>query len=150
MNRVKMVYAVSLWALFSLVQGCGGMMAMGGPSESYDKFSYEIALSLKKEAPDLMNKATTPYDQNWQAVQGLEHRMNQAYRHVKTLKGREEAVALWTNLVDPKKPLLGGFLEKWKRDQSLGKAYVEEVKVNVLRTLNTIIELEGMKKHMAM
>src|SRR5215469_11015911 len=93
---------------------------------SYDQVAYEHATSTKAEALLLMDRASTPYSQNTEKVDGVMLDLNKAYEYDKGRAKNQITVQLWTKLLNPEGNLFGGFIRYWKSRGELHSAYIEE------------------------
>ena len=111
----------------------------------YSQFAYEQATSLKVESLALMDEATEPFSNHGEEVKELKEKIEKAYEYAKGMKHNEISARQWEILKDPNRNLLGGFLERWSKESTLGKAYVKEKKKQVGEAFDTIIGLESGK-----
>ena len=111
----------------------------------FSQTAYRQATSLKVESLELMNEATTPYEEHEQDVEELRTEVEKAYEYAKGLPNNEVTTRQWDILKDPGRNLLGGFLERWRERSTLSRAFVDEAKALVADAFDTIIGLESGK-----
>lgn len=111
----------------------------------FSPYAYEQSTSLKVESLDLMSKATEPYNDHKDEVEALKIKLEKAYEYAKGLPKNEISAKQWQILLDPKRNLLGGFLERWENESTLSEAFVREEKGLVSDAFDTIIGLESGK-----
>lgn len=52
---------------------------------------------------------------------------------------------MWKILIDPDQNLLGGFLSRWKREETLSKIFIKQNRKLIADAFDTIIKLESGK-----
>ena len=111
----------------------------------YDQYAYTQATALKVDALRTMDKATEPYDSRINEVEELMSSLEKAYEYEVHRPKNSISAKMWSILVNPERNLLGGFLQRWKRESTLGKAFITEMKLQVAEGFDLIIELENRK-----
>ena len=111
----------------------------------YSQFAYQQATSLKVEALALMDKATEHYAAHQREVEQFQTKVDKAYEYVKGRPRNELSARQWEILMNPKRNLLGGFLERWKEKSTLSSAFIREAKGLVADAFDTISGLESGK-----
>lgn len=141
--KMKTIYIISykfafLWILALLLNfsGCAPMIA------EYDNVAYQQALSLKVDSLFLMNKATESYSNQVEAVERLEIDLEKAYEYAKGRTGNEEIIKLWEIMKDPERNLVGGFLKRWEKNNTLSQTFIDESKKTISEGFDQIIGLE--------
>ncbi len=130
---------VGLLLLVLFMVGCAPTVA------PFRQSAYDKVISLKVDALNLMDKATEPYAQHQAAVETLRLNLDKAYEDAKGIPNNEVSAQLWEILKDPKRNLLGGFLQQWQKESVLKKPFIEEKKVQVGDAFDKIIALESGK-----
>jgi len=69
-----------------------------------------------------------------------------AYEYVKGIPHNEISAQMWERMLDPNRYLLGGFLERWRKNGPLSAAFVKDEKKQVSEGFDKIICLEANKK----
>jgi len=113
----------------------------------YDATSYQNATNLKAEALLLIEKAKDPPGKHAHAIEGVRLRLLQAYEYERG-KGRPNrpTVEQWRLLIDPDAALLGGFLKKWKAENTgQSDAFLKGIAKNVGDAFDEIIKLQSAK-----
>jgi hypothetical protein len=121
--------------LNTLAGGCVSNVA------EYDRVSYQQAVALKVESLNLMDKAVEPYSDYEISVDALLVNLEKAYEYDKGRPKNEAVARQWEILKDPNRNLLGHFLQRWKDEGHLGKAYILGQKKNVSLAYDEIIGL---------
>lgn len=111
----------------------------------YSEQAYQQAVSLKVESLQLMDRATKPYSENDEAVRQLRTDLQKAYEYARGRPDNEISTRQWEILLDPDRNLVGGFLARWEREDSLSPVFVAENKKIISDAFDTIIELESGK-----
>ncbi len=111
----------------------------------FNETAYEQAVSLKVESLALMDKATHSFANHQTEVEGLIVNLNKAYEFAKGRPRNEISTRMWEILKDSDRHLLGRFLERWRKEGTLSKGYVEEKKLQVADAFDKIIGLESGK-----
>lgn len=126
-----------LMLLSFTIGGCSSLIA------KYDKVAYQQATSLKVDSLALMEKATSAYSENENAVKDLNVKIDKAYEYAKGRPKNKIITKQWSIMKDPERNLLGGFLARWKEKGILSKTFVTEAKGNVSLGFDQIIGLES-------
>jgi len=116
------------------------------PVPLYNQQAYDKAVSLKVDALNLMDMATTPYDSCQAQIQAIKTEYSKAYEYSKGLPDNEESIKQYEVIGDPNGGSLMGFIERWKSQGKLGKTFVDNVKGVFSDQMDQIIGLEGGKK----
>ena len=106
--------------LFLTLAGCNNLIA------PYNETAYANATSIKAEA--------------------LMLRVEQAYEYAKGIPKNENSTQQWRILKDPDRNLLGGFMKRWKGDDTLGEAFIKNAREDLVGpAFEEIIRLESGK-----
>jgi hypothetical protein len=111
----------------------------------YSPEAYKQAVDLKIESLNRMSFATTSYDDYEAEVNFLKTELNKAYEFAKGRPDNEISTQQWETLIDEDRNLLGGFLKRWKDENSLSQMFVDEMQLIVSDAFDTIIGLESGK-----
>jgi hypothetical protein len=123
-----------------LVCGCGNMQSV------FSEQAYQQAVSLKVESLELMDKATEAFSEHEQEVAILQTNLQKAYQYAQGRPNNEITTRQWEILIDPERNLLGGFMVRWKQQNSMSESFIEENKGILSDAFDTIIELESGKR----
>ncbi|MDH7911364.1 hypothetical protein [Winogradskyella sp. SYSU M77433] len=108
----------------------------------YDQYSYQKTVEIKVEASNLIDKATTPYEDNLQEVGELGLEIQKIIEYEKNKPNNEITYAMWQVLADKDKNLLVGFFKRWKEKGQLNSFFVEEAKVQIMQAMDLLLEYE--------
>ncbi len=112
---------------------------------SYDQYSYQKSVEIKVEASNLMDKATTPYADNIEAIAALNLEIQKIVEYEKNKPNNEITYAMWKILSNEEKNLLSGFFKRWKEKSELSQFFITEAKGQVLEAMDLLIQYEGKK-----
>ncbi len=111
----------------------------------FDQYSYQKAVEIKVEASQLMDKATTPYQEHTEAIEELllDAQKMVAYEQNKPNNGI--SYEMWKLLADADKNLLAGFFKRWNEQGQFSPVFLGEAKPQVLEAMDILIHYEGKK-----
>lgn len=112
---------------------------------SFDQYAYVQTTSLKVDALNTMQLATTDYTANEKTVEELQTKLQKAYEYEKNRPKNEITLKLWTILLNPEGHLLGGFVRRWEKDKKLNAVFIQEEKKIVADAFDQIAGLESQK-----
>jgi hypothetical protein len=110
----------------------------------FSQHAYIQSTSLKVDALNVMGMAEEPYSAHEAEVTTLKTNLQKMYEYEKNRPKNTISTAMWEKLLD-EKALLGGFLNRWKEEDTLGKYYIEEEKKLVAEAFDKIAGLESKK-----
>ncbi len=111
----------------------------------FDQYAYTQSTALKVDALSLMDNATTGFTANTTEIEDFNLKIQKVYEYEKHRPKNEITVKLWDIIMNPDKNLLGGFLARWKQNNTLGKTFINEAKIQVGEAFDIIVELESQK-----
>ena len=111
----------------------------------YDQYAYTLGTSLKVDALALMDKATDNFQNHAVEVEELKIKIDKAYEYEIGRPNNDITIKMWQILRDPEKKLLGGFLKRWEAENTLSRAFIDEVKINIGKGFDLINHLESEK-----
>lgn len=111
----------------------------------YDQYSYQQTTSIKVEASNVMDKATTPYSNNKEIVEKLLLDIDKLVEYEKNKPDNEITFAMWKILTDKEKNLLSGFFKRWEEKGSFSPVFLQEAKKQVTDALDLLIQYEVKK-----
>lgn len=133
-------YLILLLPIFILIQ-----FSSCKTIASFDQYAYVQATSIKVDALNLMDKATSAYQSNFQQITSITTNMEKAFEYEKHRPDNEITTKMWTIIINPDGNLLGGFLSRWKASDSLNQVFIQEAKIQVAEAFDMVIELESKK-----
>jgi hypothetical protein len=131
-----MMARIAFFILLLMTFGCSQRIS------SFDQYAYTQTTSIKVDAHDVMQMASTDYMLHQKEVSDLDKEIRKIYEYDKNLPKNEKTVSQWDLLLDPKGGLLGAFLKQWKEQGQLDSVYVAEKVVQIGRGFDEIIYLE--------
>jgi len=139
-TKFKVTLMVSALCLLLLFHQCAPLIA------TFDPFALELAVTLKTETLQLMDKAIEHYGHHEKEITSLLFKIEQAYEYVSAKKKNELSVKQWEILKDPNRNLVAGFIKQWKQKGYLKPRFITEAKKIIAHAFDTIIELEKGKR----
>lgn len=113
---------------------------------AFDQYSYQQAIEIKVESAHLMDKATTPYSDNQEAINDLWLELYKIIAYEENKPYNDISLEMWKILSDEERNLLGGFLKRWQEEGTLSAIFVREAKVQVMEAIDLIIQYEAKKE----
>jgi hypothetical protein len=139
-----MISSSVAWRSFSLLLLAGAITACS-TMPLFDQQAYNNAVNTKVSALALMEKATTPYEQNKTEIEALQFSLNRGYEYANGIPKNEITTEQWAIMKDPERHLLGGFLKRWQEKQTLKAAFIQAAKPLISDGFDAIIGLESGK-----
>ncbi len=130
-------------SIFSLIISLS-LIACSSISE-FSADAYKQAVELKVISIDLMWYATESYSNYEAEVEMLKLELKKAYEFAKGRPDNEISTRQWEILIDEERNLLGGFLKRWKEEETLSAMFVNEAQLLVGDAFDAIIGLESGK-----
>jgi hypothetical protein len=112
---------------------------------SFDQYAYTQTTSLKVDALNTMELATTDFASNEKAVQELQTNLQKVYEYEKNRPKNEITLKMWDVILNPDGHLLGGFIKRWKNEKKLNAVFIQEEKKMVGEAFDQIAGLESHK-----
>jgi hypothetical protein len=131
------IFLLMSFAALHILTSCSSMAV-------YDQYAYQETVSLKVDALNLMDKAKEDQAMHQTEIDQLSTRIQKMLEYEKGREKNTLTVALWNDLLDPKKHLFGGFIKKWKEGIQ-EEVFIAEMKMQVNDAFDTIISLESKK-----
>jgi len=131
--------------LFTIVFISGWLISACSTMSVYSPEAYKQAVNLKIESLDLMSFATKSYNDYDEQVASLRTELKKAYEFAKGRPNNELSTNQWEILIDENRNLLGGFLKRWKEEETLSEMFILETQLLVSDAFDTIIGLESGK-----
>jgi len=131
------VYVVLVFIL--AFHSCGRLIA------PYNQYSYERAIEIKQQSLALLEKATQPYEEYAEQVEGLFIDLKVMLEYVRGIPKNELTVEQWEIMANPDGYLLGGMLMRWKEQGTLSGVFIEEAQSQISEGFDSIINLEREK-----
>lgn len=112
---------------------------------SFDQYAYTQTTSVKVDALNTMDLATTDFASNEKAVKELQTKLQKVYEYEKNRPKNEITLKMWNVLLDTNGHLIGGFLNRWENEKKLNPVFVREAKKIVGDAFDQIAGLESHK-----
>jgi hypothetical protein len=125
-------------SLLILLVGCFSM-------STFDQYVYTQTTSLKVDALNVMDRATTDYASQADVVADLQSKLQKIYEYERNRPKNEISLQLWNTLLASDGNLLGGFLQRWKTETKLHATFISEEKKLVGKAFDEIAGLESGK-----
>lgn len=129
-----------LAAVFLFLPACQTM-------SPFSERAYNYVITTKVEALALMNKATTSYNENSDAIDTFTLDLEKAKSYDKNRGLNSETNQMWDILTDPSGHLLGGFMVEWKKRGSMSAVYIGFRRKQVEKAFDELAQLEQGKSH---
>ena len=88
---------------------------------NFDQQAYVYTTSVKVDALNLMDQATTDFAGHSKEVKELQTQLQKIYEYEKNRPKNEITLKQWDILLNPDGHLLGGFLKRWETQKTLSK-----------------------------
>ncbi len=111
----------------------------------FDQYVYQKTIEIKVETENLIDKATTPYNEHLTEIEALNKELKVIMEYEKNRANNGISQNMWKLLTDPNKNFIGGFLQHWQRSQTVSPAFIPEAKQQINEAFNRLIQYE-MKK----
>jgi hypothetical protein len=140
MNKLNFTYFTVLIAATLLLSSCNVLK-----TAPYDQYSYQKTVEIKVDASNLIDKATTQYLENEEAINSLNVEIQKIVAYEKNKPNNEISYAMWKILSDKEKNLLSGFLKRWQEKGQLSQIFISEAKGQIMEAMDLLIQYEGAK-----
>jgi hypothetical protein len=134
---LKLKTIAFIFGLFAFV-GCATI-------SNFDQQAYIYTTSVKVDALNVMELATTDFAAHSKEVKELQTQLQKIYEYEKNRPKNEITLKQWDILLDPEGHLLGGYLKRWETQKTLSKTLVTEAKKLVDKAFDQIAGLESKK-----
>lgn len=111
----------------------------------YDQYVYAQTTGLKVDALKLMAKAGKEYSSQKEAVEKFTDACDKAYEYELHRRNNGIRIEMWKLLRDPQHHLLGGFLARWQKENTLSDTFIDEARIQVGKAFDQLSELESGK-----
>ena len=111
----------------------------------FDQYSYQKAVEIKVEASQLMDKATTPYQEHAEEIEELLLDAQKMVVYEQNKPNNGISYEMWKLLADADKNLLAGFFKRWNEQGQFSTVFLGEAKPQVLEAMDILIQYEGKK-----
>lgn len=138
MKMEKIYYNIAMMFVILTFCSCASI-------SKFDQYAYAQTTSIKVDALTVMSLATDDYFSCSNKVQDLEVNLQKVYEYEKNRPKNEITIKLWDKLLAKNGHLLGGFIERWKKDKTLNGAFISESKEQVSEAFDQISGLESKK-----
>jgi hypothetical protein len=132
---------------FLLIVLCSAFLVCCKPFiAAYDQYAYTQATSIKVDALNLMDLATEEYASHQKEVKAVQTNIQKIYEYEKNRPKNEITALMWQKMMDTSGHLFGGFINRWKNENHLNEAFIEEAKNKIIGpAFDQIAELESKK-----
>ncbi len=111
----------------------------------FDQQSYNSATSIKVDALNLMDSAINSYTSQQVRINFVTAEISKAYEYDKNRPKNVMSTAMWSKLKDTNSYLFGGFINRWKKEQSLKPVFIQDAKSLIDSAFDQISQLESGK-----
>ena len=111
----------------------------------FDQYAYQKSIEIKVEAENLMDKASTPYNDHLKEVAELGLEIEKMLEYEKNRPNNEITYAMWQLLANKDKNLLVGFFKRWKEKGQLNSIFIDEAKAQIATAMDLLIQYEAKK-----
>jgi hypothetical protein len=111
----------------------------------FDQQAYSMTTSLKVDALNLMDSAISSCQLHQAQVQQLTTALAKTFEYEKHRPQNGITVTMWAMLTDTSGHLLGGFIKRWQRQDTLDEAFIRDAKSLVAASFDQIAQLESGK-----
>ncbi len=139
MRTMKIKKILVLITLAALISSCGSTISV------FDQYAYSQTTSLKVDGLRLMDKATSSYASQKEAIDNYMAAIDKIYEYELHRPKNEISAAMWRIIKDPEKNLLGGFMKRWEARSSFSSDFIGEMKRQVGEAFDLVIDLESKK-----
>ncbi len=141
MKKVRLKIFFSVSAVITLILGsCSAIR-----TAPFDQYSYQKAVEIKVDASQLMDKATTPYQNHTKEIMELLVDVEKIVVYEENKPNNEITYEMWKLLSDKDKNLLAGFFKKWEEKGQFSQVFLRETKTQVIEAMDLLIQYEGKK-----
>jgi hypothetical protein len=145
-TRIRPARPAVALILFILLQVATQQGCLFKKKAKYNPEGFQNAVTLKKEALELMAKAGESYYVHRQEVFDLMSAVEKAYEASRKLKRNDSVIAAWNVMRDPKQNRLGGFMEKWRIEDKIEPETIKTMIEWVGKDFDILIKIEEEKK----
>ena len=140
MKLIKAKFLILTLALQMLMLSCQSLK-----TAVFDQYSYQQAISLKVESNNLLENATTSYDDYDIEVDELLLDLQKMMEYEKNKPNNEVSYAMWQVMADEDKNLLAGFIKRWDEEEKLSETFSREARQQIMEAFDLIIKYEAQK-----
>jgi hypothetical protein len=112
----------------------------------FDPVGHQYAVTIKKEALALIDKAGESYSLHRDAVYLLMTRVERAYENARLKYKNDGITGIWDVMRSPEANRLARFMLDWEKADILDAAYREEAKKLLQENFDLLIKIEESKK----
>ena len=112
---------------------------------SFDQYAYAQTTSIKVDGLNLMDLAKEDFSKSKLNVSEFQTKLKKVYEYEKNRPKNEITIKLWDKLLDPEGHLLGGFINRWEKEEKLSETFITEEKKLVDKAFDQIAGLESKK-----
>lgn len=112
---------------------------------TYDQQAYSQTINTKVETINLMSLATSEYATYEKDVKELKLKLLKCKEYAAHRPKNEISTEMWAILIDKEGHLIGGFMSRWEKENTLSPTFVRESQKIVAKAFDQIAELESKK-----
>ena len=112
---------------------------------SYDQYAYTQTTSVKVDALNLMDSAVYNYQSEIKSINTVKTNIQKLYEYEKNRPENKITLTQWQILIDTNGHLFGGFLVLWRKEKTMKKPFIDDLKKIVDSTFDQIAKLESKK-----
>lgn len=128
-----------------LILSTAMMFAACSTISKYDQYAYQQTTSLKVDALNVMNLATTTYTSHQADVLTVSTSIDKMVEYKKNRPKNQVSEKMWTIIQDSTQNLYGGFVKRWKKEGTLDPVFIKESQQLVGQAFDQISQLESGK-----
>lgn len=110
----------------------------------FDQYAYTQTTSIKVDALNVMDAATESYSSHNAEIAVVKTEMQKMVEYEKHRPKNGITARMWDLMVN-EKGLFGDFLNLWKDQDKMSKAFINEAKIKIGENFDRIAELESKK-----
>ncbi|MEM1338397.1 MAG: hypothetical protein AAF717_15910 [Bacteroidota bacterium] len=111
----------------------------------FDQYSYQKAVEIKVDASRLMDKASTPYQDNVDEVEELLVAVEKMVVYEQNKPNNGISYEMWRFISDEEKNSLAGFFKEWKETGQFSDVFLQQAKPQIVAAMDILIQYEGKK-----
>ena len=108
----------------------------------FDHFAYQKTIEIKTQTEILIDKASTPYNQNLHEIGQLLYDIQYITEYEKNRPNNQISYTMWQLLGNKEKNFIVGFLRQWQQNQTVSTAFIPEAKEQINEALDLLIHYE--------
>lgn len=111
----------------------------------FDQHSFDNTISAKVETLGLMDSATEEFSLHTEAVKEHLQELQKVYEYDKRRTHNDITTKMWEIILDDNRNSVAGFLQRWKQNGAMNKAFIGEAKIQVEEAFDLLLDFENAK-----